>query len=520
MISPNIKNKIVLIILAMAFICPLLIFNGSIDDFAPKHITVINDLSENFFIPEERYNIQVPGFYTLGAILKQVVNLSTNDLLFYPIQLIPFIVVFFALIYKLSNSYIFSALITFIEFISGATGTVKIFFWVHGIGYILFYLSVILLLNVLKNSTSRRSELILTLILTGVSLAFISYNLYAMLLIFLLVLFTIFLICDLFSFNFYLIDDLPQIKQMPRFLFNISLILGMVQFGLSEFVYGSMIPTLKHSQFLELSGIEKLFISYFYSRNDTGLSDFILSFPLNISLISTVKYAIILFSILFFSFYTFNQIIRKKPINQFDLVTGAFVIMTSIYGIVRLYIGGIIITLFYTPGILCIAWLYRFSKNYRKWAVFSLVLLLFLVPIYEYSLFDNNLTNKDENKFTYAKNPASWYFEHANNSIAVSDELTKNLFLVNLYDKTHAYSDRKIYDSIQLLLSNDVLFLMQKSEPTKENPKKYYVINYKLNAVSLQNWIIVKSWSHSKNQLEKNPEINKIYETDSVSIFY
>ena len=78
----------------MTFALPLLMFNGSIDDFAPKHIMIINELSKNSFIPKENYNIQVPGFYVLGAILKQVLNISTDGLLFYPVQLIPYMIVF------------------------------------------------------------------------------------------------------------------------------------------------------------------------------------------------------------------------------------------------------------------------------------------------------------------------------------------------------------------------------------------------------------------------------------------
>jgi hypothetical protein len=130
------------------------------------------------------------------------------------------------------------------------------------------------------------------------------------------------------------------------------------------------------------------------------------------------------------------------------------------------------------------------------------------------------LTNKDESRFAYVNNPASWYFEHTDQSIAASDELSKNLFLLNYYDNTHDFNNREVYNSTRLLLSKDVLFLMQRSTSPEEDTGKYYVINYKLNANNLENWITINSWRDYKTQIEENIKINNIYETNYVSIFY
>lgn len=501
----------------MTFTCSLLIFNGSIDDFAPKHIMIANDLAENSFIPAEYYNIQVPGFYVLGAILKQITNITTKGFLFYPIQLIPFMVVFFTLIYKFSDNYLFSALITFIEFISGGTGTTRIFFWVHGIGSILFYISIILLLNFLRGTQSKKSEIILLLIICGSSLVFISYDLFAMLLIFLISLFIVFSIFNILKFNLY-INNQSVANSTSKFLLNVCLILIAVELGLSDFFYKSMIPTLKQSQYLEMSGIEKLLVYYFNRSSENALGDLILSFPHILSLISGIKYMILLCSIIVFFSAIHNKIVKKKPIDQFDLVTSAFLLMTGIYGLTRLYIGAIIVTLLYIPGIFCTTWIYRFSKMYKNWALFVLLSLLILVPIYEFNLFNNKLTNVDENKFESINDSSSWYFIHTDSPITVSDELTKNLFLLNFYGNTSNFNNREIYNSTQLLSPKDVLFLVQGSQPTKISDK-YYIINYKLNANSLQNWIVIKSWNYSRIQCEENRLINNIYETNSISIF-
>jgi hypothetical protein len=511
------EHKILFILLTMTFTLPLLIFDGSIDDFAPKHVMIINDLSENSFIPEENYNIQVPGFYVLGAILKQVSNISTDGLLFYPIQFIPYIVVFFALIYKLSNSYIFSGFLTFIEFISGATGTTKVFFWVHGIGSILFYLAIIILLNLMRENITKKPEFILLLIIFGSSLVFISYDLFAMLLIFLIILFIVSSAFKIIQPNF--INYTFKFGDLSKYFGNICLILLVIEFGLSKFIYKSVIPTLKQSQYLELSSVDKFLVSYLHRQTETSLGDFVVSFPSFISIISALKYLVLLSSIFIFLFMIYKKIVQKKPINQFDLVTGVFILMTGVYGSTRLYIGGVIITLLYLPGIICTIWLYRFSEKYKNWATFVLLLLLVLVPIYEFTLYHSNLTNRDENKFSYVNSPATWYFDHTSHSIAISDELTKNLFLLHFYN-THDFNNREAYNSTHLLLSKDVLFLMKRSTPPEKDSKKYYIINYQLNAISLENWIIINSWRHYKTQLEENHAINKIYEVNHISIFY
>ena len=310
-----------------------------------------------------------------------------------------------------------------------------------------------------------------------------------------------------------------KFEDISKHIGNACLIFITVEFGLSKFFYESVIPTLKQAQYLELSSIDKFLISYLHGQSETALGNFVISFPPFISIISAVKYLVLLCSIFIFSFAIYSKVIEKKPINQFDLVTGTFILMTGIYGFTRLYIGGVIITLLYLPGILCTIWLYRFSKKYKNWATFVLLILLILVPIYEYTLYHNSLINRDENKFAYVNNPASWYFEHISHSIVASDELTKNLFLLNYYDKTRDYNNREVYNSTHLLLSKDVLFLMQRSTPPEKDSEKYYVINYKLNSNNLENWITINSWRYYKTQLEENRAINKIYETNYVSIF-
>lgn len=533
------EKKIALLILVMTFICPLLIFEGTLDDFAPKHVIIINDLISNSYIPNDNYNIQVPAFYIFGAMLKLIANLSFDNLLFFPLQLIPYIVLFFLLIYKISDNYIFSALMTFIEMLTGQSGTPRVFLWVHGIGDILFFFSMIMILDIFKNFCSRRPANILMLIISGSALAFISYNLYAILLVFLVTLYTAFLICHILKLQRYFIPNLSKFKDMSAFVFNISLILIVVELGLSNFVYKTMILELEKAKSIQYSGIEKFLMSYLSHQDTTGISEFVLTFPTSITVISIMKYSIVLASILIFLFCVVTKVSKSEPNNHFDLILGTFLLSTGLYAMVRLYIGSDFITFTYTPSVFCLARLYqysseqkiltrlfhstqsyKFSANCQRFTVFAVSSYLILVPSYEFILFHDNLVNEDLQDFGYMKNASAWYFEHTQNSSMFSDEMTKNIFLLNYYNKTNDYDNRGQYNSTQILLTNDLLFLCQKSAHTKDNTEKYYVLNYRLRALSLENWMIARSWIYSKYLVDGNIKTIKVYDTGSISVFH
>ena len=113
----NKKEFLICEILLVAFIMPLIIFNGTIDDFVPKLMPGVMDISQKGYISIELEN-NVPGFFVLGSVLTTVCGLSVKDLFFFPIQLIPFIFVYFLFIYTFSKNYLLSALLTLIEMIS------------------------------------------------------------------------------------------------------------------------------------------------------------------------------------------------------------------------------------------------------------------------------------------------------------------------------------------------------------------------------------------------------------------
>jgi hypothetical protein len=195
--------------------------------------------------------------------------------------------------------------------------------------------------------------------------------------------------------------------------------------------------------------------------------------------------------------------------------------MSIVYSLIRFYLGGIVISLFYLPGIICSLWIFRYCKKYRYWSTFVIILLLVLTPTYSYIIFSNNLTNKDISKFDYFNAPSAWYFEHNDGHLAFSDELSKDLIISNMYEiskKNSSASFNNYSQSFKILLVDDATSLIKLTNRGDLN--NYYIINYRLNRMSLQNWIIIKSWRNYRIQIENNILVNNIYDSGSISIYF
>ena len=505
--------KIIAIIFFITFICSMILFNGSIDDFAPKHMTIISEVTNNGELPD--YS-QTPAFYAFGSIIQNVTNFSAENLLYFPIQFWSFYLVFLIFTYKISNHYIFASVIGFIEMISGSLGTTKIYLWPHGLGYILFYLCFYFMINLLE---SKKSSYSLLLIISGSALVFVSYNLYAMFVIFLLCLFVVFN-----SLRTHIKLSLVELydNYINTMILNIFLILLIVQFGLSKFLYKTFIPTLNAVDSVGINGIDKFLNAYFSTGiGNEPIANMLVEFPNIIATISAIKYSALIFSIAIFIYFLFNNLIHRIKLNKIDLIVLSLVFMSIVYSLIRLYLGGIAISLFYLPGIICSSWIFRYCKKYRYWSVFVIILLLILTPIYSYIIFSNNLTNKDISKFDYFDAPSAWYFEHNNGHLAFSDELSKDLIISNMYEISKKNSSAGFHNysqSFKILLVDDATSLIKLTN--KSDLNNYYIINYNLNRMSLQNWIIIKSWCNYKIQIENNNLVNNIYDSGLICIYF
>ena len=335
----NPRNKLACVILLFTFAYSLYVFNGSIDDFAAFHTVPMNEIIQSAYIPNECV-VQVPGFHVLGAIISEVSGISARNLIFLPVELIPYMFLFFLVIYRFSSDYIIASLVTALDMISVTTGSFRVFFWPHGIGAILLYSLFLILYSIINEDrvrVSRKSEFICLFLICGSSLIFISYDYFAYLIFLLMSLFFIFSISIIFT----------QYKEKKLKFFNICRkIIGLgsifiiLEFGLSTFFYDSFVVSLKNSQHLNVSFLDKFIVAYLHmNESSPGIRQMLVHYPSIISYISSIKYVCLTISILIFIFLIFYKWRESNIFNIYDIFTLAIIFMNFFYGLIRLYIG-------------------------------------------------------------------------------------------------------------------------------------------------------------------------------------
>ena len=175
-------------------------------------------------------------------------------------------------------------------------------------------------------------------------------------------------------------------------------------------------------------------------------------------------------------------------------------------------------TALWLPGVLCVALFSGMSKRFRFGQ-----LLAFCYPdlhLYYCTMDSGGYIDRDEYQFTSYKAPVHWFFKTNNGDLAVSDELTNDFFILHSLKYSIAYgASGSDYNAIaqkhKIMPTEDAQVLVQLSEGTLDT--KYYILNQKLTGMSLQNWVIIKSWRYSNEEINNNDQINKIYDVPLLS---
>ncbi|MEN6519420.1 MAG: hypothetical protein ABFC38_14810 [Methanospirillum sp.] len=515
-------RKIALIILLASITFPLLLFYQTLDDFVPKHIAMIMDVCANGKLIEgENDIIQIPGFYLLGAIITIISGLSPEKLVSFPIQVIPYAAILFCLIYRISDNSIVAGIITFIDLSSGVNGTAKLFFWPHGIGYILFFLITILVIDFIRNEFDKR--VFLLIIVTGASLVFLSYNLAAW--VFLLLAAISIISAQLYIINKFLkLDNVKFYFDLTKKALTASVAILFVEMGLSRFVYGVFIPTLQSSQDLEISALEKFSIAYTNpDLSGVVLSPIMVHYPISITIISAIKYGLLALVILGFCLFVGKKFYTDFKIDKINLVLISVIVMQGLYAIPRLLIGGIVVTALWLPGIFSLARLPRISEHLRIWSVLVILALLALTFVnYGIYSYEGSIDRVYYETDGYMESN-NWFNEKTNAALFVSDELTKNFKI--LYDSKMAAQSNNLntnYNEVAMnsrRMSPDEAGVLAKLQDGALNDNSYYVLNNRLSRMSLENWIVIQSWQKSDNVVTANPNVYKIYDNSLLSVY-
>lgn len=501
----NIQRKTSYLLLILSSILPLFLYDGVIDPFAPLHSVPINEILYLGYVNDSLIS-SIPGFYVFGSLISLVTGILPENVIYLPIQLIPSILLFFIFFRKISGSDIIGGLLTLVYSISDISGS-KFFFWMHGLGLILLFLILSLLVKKLEErNTSRNSILILISIF---SLVYISYDITFQILLFLIGVMLTLLVYK------------RSIKNIISF-FNAFLFLILVELGLSNFVYDTVVREFRSTENY-FSSIDTFIFSFISSTNNNYiLKDLVIVYPRSIGIISAIKYIILGISILISLIFTYKRYNKLKNFEYPFIIFYSFLFVAIGYILTKLTIGQFPIGVLFFPGLISICLIHRLVKHRKilnQVPLFALLILLILSSV-NYSLYySNDLINKDEMYFKYIEPSANWYSKYSN-GVGASDIQTNNFYYMHMSKMTLQKGDTlsPIYDYFSALDPSLNIFPRQ-SASTPNTNVRYYILNQRLNTISIERWIVLKPWRSFEDLIKKDNTINKIYTSKDMDIY-
>jgi len=492
------------IVLVWSFILPLLLYDGAIDSFAPLHTVPIYEICDKAHFNDSLLS-KTLGFYISGSIMSLITGISPDQMIYLPIQLFPSILMFFILVRELSNNAAFASLLTLLYSISDTSGN-KFLFWVHGLGLIIFFLIIYLLIK--KYVTQKNIETSILLFISLFTIVFLSYDLTFQILILLPVLHAI-------------LYRVEKDKKILHSFFNLFLYLCIIQLGISTFLYELLIPQLIKTESIFYS-INSFFFSFFNThQGQYVLRDFAIVYPISITIVNSLKYLLLIISIITCLIFIYHRFNRFKRIEYEYGVFLAFLISSICYFLIKLKIGQFAIGVFFYPGIISICSVYKLSKDIpllKRLALFTVITLILLTAINYFTYYDNNLINKTQDNFAYLKPSAEWYWDYST-GFGMSDVQTNNLFYMHFTKKMLQTNEdfKTIHYYLDVFDPLNSKFPTFKEKSTSTN-LKYSLLNNELQTITINKWIVLKPWSYFNSKVENNTDQNKIYNSNYIVI--
>ena len=492
------------ILLIWCFTLPLLLYSGAIDPFAPLHTVPMEKIINEGNTDSKLLSINI-CFYLWGSMISLVSGISTNNLIFLPIQLFPSIFLFFILFRELSGSSMISSLFTIIYVITDISGN-KFFLWVHGEGLIFLFLILYLLIKISQYRSKIEYHILLFISLFLV--VNVSYTITFQILL---------LLPAVYILLFFIEKDKHQLVSLIYFL----IFLIVVQFGLSDFVYTNFIPEMMKAD-SSLSAIDNFIFNFFRTAESSYiLRGTAIVYPNSITIVNSIKYVVLSISITIALIVSLNRIAIFKRLEYEFVVLNAMIFSSIGYFIVKLNMGQFAIGILFYPGIISICLISKFSKNRRylyNVAIISIAVILVLTTV-SYSIYhENNLIPRNNHNFKYIEPSVYWYLEHSN-GLGISDVQTNNLYY--MYISQRILDDNKKLESINYYFdvfdpSTNKYPLMK--EDVNELDAKYFIINNQLQTIAIIKWIILKPWLNFEDEIEMNENYYKIYNSQYIYV--
>ena len=504
------RLKIAISCVSLAIAFPLFAHIISIDSFAPQHVARVQQIVETGHIAQR--DVYLSGFYSLGSVLTLLWGTKATPLLYTPLTIFPYIVLYYALIKRVSGSHLVAGVLVLVQFLASLNGTSKTFYWPHGIGALLQFTILLLLFIEVGKPTKRLYPVGL---LAGATLVFVSYDRTAIVLMTLVAIWV----------THRLLDDKVERATVKRRIEKVVPVLLVVEFGFLNFIYLRFLPVFLGAG-PSISSFDKLLLEWFKTDDQSTqlAGSLYYSQPPEVTYIALAKYVVIGLSLLFFVAMFYYHAVRDEP-REDSILIHSFLVGIGGFIFIRFVMGHPAVAWLHPPAVLCIAYFWRlrdrsFPKlptlprvSLRKWSALALVVLLVTQPLYFVVNEQHHTINRTDGYDDFDAT-SEWVMQYANVSQIRSSVLTK--YLLQLYMEENTPHPAENGAAIQKISIANVRELRNGSAL----PSGYYAINYEWRWLALKNWVNLESWDRSRARIQANPHVDKVYQAEGTAIYY
>jgi len=536
-------KRIIIILLSLYIFFIYLSILNSCDHFVIEIIArFVDTIKTGDFYMSSSFEIESLGlFYIFGPMLSLIINISPESFLRLPITAIPLVIIIFTVSQRIYSNYAISAVIVVLIISTVGYSYNYLFFWPHGVGFVLFWLFIlVLVLNIMGNIKSRLFIICETIIV--VSLNYSSYTILGLYGSFFLIF--VCLVCiyapiiskkrSTFQKN---------IKENVHYI--IILLISALIIFISSFWQTQLISAYTSSRSEGVSSIERLIFVYLNQFiSDTEITDYdsLLATGADIfPLFGLIKYLFMCLILLFYLYLLSSR--RKKDhgsLEKLDLILISTLIGSILFTIMRIIAGSPNLTWLFIPCILCIPRVFSLlyqteehseisisshhmskkSLTVKRTCAIIIVIVLTLAVILSVVTALSFIKPIEERPLSYTDEYYTgnlWFNSYSNTQFTVhTDVFTRGMYTLATTlqnEDVFAVASSLRYSDLSL---RQMLYLV-KGE--KGEDMSYLLLNYGLASLTIgKNWDFTLPWSSFKDQVNANNYYNQIYDSRIISV--
>lgn len=481
---------------------------------------IFGNMDNSYLIQKSAHvaKFNVPGFDVFNTELALISNIPYTILPSLPIPLIPTSLIFFCLLwilykFKRSLDEVFIFILALIYLLSDYSTA---FVWSpHVAGISLLLMLLFLIVKRIKPDEEKKKidgPVSLLIIITLISLNFISYKLTFLALTLMIFLHLLNVYQDKTNFKS------PYPFKKTNFT-QLILIGSIVALYFNEFFYRTFLPTIlepSETEFSSANIFAKLLHSFSKVTTDS-LSPYYFKNLTQLTYANTFFLSTILIIVSFVVILCIIKLIKREKYSYQEFVFSSLIMSTACLFLIYAGLGlpdfGII-TIAAFIGFLILKDKLIFKDKTKKLFIGVLITII-IVSTFATGVIriTNNVYSeqRDNNGFVYLNYPSKWIISYGD-IITKSDILSESYFSLI---RSQEGSKKKV----TVLSNNEFLEIINENEINKSSLiNSNVIINKKIDRFYLSGWNVMNGWKNMEQEINNNNHLNIVYTSGNVDI--